>query len=381
MAKRVTYLIGAGASANALPVVNGMNERMKMFYDFLLEVNSDLEIVDRSEFKKLYDLLSVASLHQTIDTYAKKLWYKDDLINYNLLKRFLSCYLIFEQTDKYKEDNEPKEMIYNEEKLIVRMFSKPEKFFENKSIESNYKNSKQKDERYDSFYAANLMKNKELMPYINIVSWNYDMQYELAYSDFWNDKLLIDNIQKNIQVFPLDLNQKINREKSSIIKINGTGNFKSSNENLLFDIINSARYEKDFLINIFKVLFNLEESLESEFKMSNQLKFAWEDDEQVTKARNYAHEVIRDSDAVVIIGYSFPTFNRDIDRILFSGFNKDCLTRSAGKVELVKKKIYIQDMPKNAPKIRERLKAVGDNLFDVAEIYDDVDQFFIPPEL
>jgi len=29
----------------------------------------------------------------------------------------------------------------------------------------------------------------------------------------------------------------------------------------------------------------------------------------------------------------------------------------------------------------ERLKAVGSNLFEVAEIYDDVDQFFIPPEL
>lgn len=33
--KKVTYLFGAGASANALPVLNGMNDRLDLFVYFL----------------------------------------------------------------------------------------------------------------------------------------------------------------------------------------------------------------------------------------------------------------------------------------------------------------------------------------------------------
>ena len=135
--------------------------------------------------------------------------------------------------------------------------------------------------------------------------------------------------------------------------------------------------EERFIEILFMVLFGYREGK----NIINQLKFAWEDGDQVKKAREYASQIIRDSDAVVIIGYSFPTFNREIDRLLFSAFNQCCVERSGGKVIDIKKKIYIQDIKDNAPKIMERLKAVGSNLFEVAEIYDDVDQFFIPPEL
>ncbi len=364
--KKITYLIGAGASANALPVVNGMNERMEFFLNDLIRINNGKHLGHGPDFIKLRKLLEKIITHKTIDTYAKKLHYKEDLDNYNLLKRFLICYLLFEQSingEQYYFDNHTNNFVTEENKKTLD------------------KISKRLDERYDSFLASLLNNDRVLNQNINIVSWNYDLQFELSYADFFQTKYSIDELQDKLQVFPRSLKvNNIDKDKSSIIKINGTGNFRDfyvDAHTSVFDIINEAFFDERFIEILLKVLFMKREGV----NVDNQLKFAWEKDEQVTKARNYSHEVIRDSDAVVIIGYSFPTFNRDIDRLLFSGFNKDCLMRSAGKIELIKKKIYIQDKPENAPKIKERLKAVGNNLFDVAEIYDDVDQFFIPPEL
>ena len=55
--KRVTYLIGAGASANALPVVNGMNDRMKYFVEKLRKIDSQLNEYSSPIFDDLKSIL------------------------------------------------------------------------------------------------------------------------------------------------------------------------------------------------------------------------------------------------------------------------------------------------------------------------------------
>ncbi|MEZ5053877.1 MAG: hypothetical protein R2807_03785 [Chitinophagales bacterium] len=150
-------------------------------------------------------------------------------------------------------------------------------------------------------------------------------------------------------------------------------NKSQQNESLLYEFnLPRAKYDKTNLEYLIKHL-----SIKSIPKEYNQLVFAWENDDIVSKARQNAQNLISYSDAVVVIGYSFPTFNREIDRQLFKVFDGNC----KGLSKKPSKKIYIQDTPENAPKIKERLKAIGNNLFDVAEIYTEVDQFFIPPEL
>ena len=103
----ITYLIGAGASANALPVVGDMKNRMKAFLNFLEYYEDANQIFDglttkKDEIIKSFDeILSESFKHATPDTYAKKLFLKDSIeSNKNLekLKFFLSLYFLFEQS-------------------------------------------------------------------------------------------------------------------------------------------------------------------------------------------------------------------------------------------------------------------------------------------
>lgn len=62
---------------------------------------------------------------------------------------------------------------------------------------------------------------------------------------------------------------------------------------------------------------------------NNEIKFAWEETKETKSVRNLARQIIRCSEIVVVIGYSFPIFNREIDIEIFKEFKG--------------KKIYIQD--------------------------------------
>lgn len=81
----VTYLLGAGASYNALPVVSNWQGRLLEFIKYLGK--EKLSIIDNShgtlnevQIKQILDDISSffpeAKEHSTIDTYAKKLFLK-----------------------------------------------------------------------------------------------------------------------------------------------------------------------------------------------------------------------------------------------------------------------------------------------------------------
>ncbi len=217
---------------------------------------------------------------------------------------------------------------------------------------------------------------------VNIISWNYDTQFELAYSNYLNkNEHALSSIQELLQVYPNQKKFEIDNNLSTIIKLNGSATFINDEVESKVDLVAS---------NFNHVITELKKINNKRDENLTNVNFAWENDEQVTKAREDAQSILLTSDVVVIIGYSFPTFNREVDREIFKQFNSHCIERRGATVTFgwkpeekfkIRKKIYIQDTPENAPKIKERLKAVGNNLFDVAEIYDDVDQFFIPPEL
>lgn len=386
--KRVTYLIGAGASANALPVVNGMNERMELFIEFLKEASTIMKLdedpqyrIDKNTFDKIDRLIIEIKFHYTIDTYAKRLYLLEENDKLEDLKRFLSAYLIFEQLNL---KNVFGKSIFN---VMGKKYQEQPSEENLSKANSLIKIIENVDYRYDSIF-ANLLSydTKKVKSNINFISWNYDNQFEIAYSNYRKEKYSVDEIQEELQIIPSLNNDIYNQEDSTIIKLNGTAGFydKSNSYGKLFDFFKhsiDAESIKMFIVSL----------LSHTSKFQNNIKFAWEADGQVIKARQYAQQIIGQSDVVVIIGYSFPTFNREIDRQVFKNFNETCVhidrftnIYAKTKVKLdkeIKKKIYIQDTPQNAPKIKERLKAIGNNLFDVAEIYDDVDQFLIPYEL
>lgn len=95
---KVTYLLGSGASYHSIPVVNTLNERMKLFLDMfipaqgvvvdpgkkdrILLMKSNKFYEDYPECIKFLERFRStfyeAIEHRTIDTYARKLYLKKE---------------------------------------------------------------------------------------------------------------------------------------------------------------------------------------------------------------------------------------------------------------------------------------------------------------
>jgi hypothetical protein len=334
---KVTYLFGAGASAQCLPLVKDIPDRLRFFHGYiinnrraLIATFPDLAPCDITEIqgeemllKACEDLAVECAKHASIDTYAKKLFITGKNDEYNSLKAVLSCFFIYEQADK------------------------------------------RPDNRYDSFFAS-ILGNHALnfQGDIRILSWNYDYQFEKAYSIYSGKDSLVDNRSLlGVCYEGFDFGDKTDR--FGIFKINGTAGYKGLlNSHLnkfhgLTPVIGSALIEK--------LVWYYLAATQCTNKVRTLLSFAWENtSSQVIKS---ACDEVRNSEALVVIGYSFPFFNRDVDRQVMAALSY-----------FDRAKIYIQDT--NAKSIIDKLPSV----FPVGRSFpmvpiDTVDQFYLPAEL
>ena len=159
----ITYLLGAGASANAIPVVQNFKEKLDDFLNFF---NTDLNKVPLETIlrknqvnldliSKFTSITDEIKRHHTPDTLGKKLFLNNSLnsnFDLNDFKLYLSLYFIY---------------------LQFRQFETYPKF----NI----------DFRYDVFWSTLLNLNTKKLPNnIKIISWNYDLQIELSYFNIFN---------------------------------------------------------------------------------------------------------------------------------------------------------------------------------------------------
>lgn len=163
----VTYLLGAGASANVIPTVNkiefenkvyshGLAHEIHMCAIKLKEIAEVLKhestvhtLLERCKrFTADLDWLSAkASEYGSVDTYAKKLFFQNETSELERLKRALSVFLALIQEEKGT------------------------------------------DYRYSSFLSKILQKGNfgaEFPPQVKILSWNYDVQFELSLKKFFS---------------------------------------------------------------------------------------------------------------------------------------------------------------------------------------------------
>jgi hypothetical protein len=366
MGKRITYLLGAGASANTIPVVAFMHERMKElavhFYRMLKrhvdtkdftktsEYNWDLHhcmgILDRI-YNELDWLITEAGDYYTIDTLAKKFYLMDDINSLKRLKRSLITYFTLEQI------------------LFV-----PNNF------------SKQRtDKRYGSFLAAISKKRYPiaggnpnglaaenlgfaLSNQIRILSWNYDMQFELAIKSL--TQTTIQHIKKEFQILPnIESKSEVNKinlaiDRFAMVKLNGDAIWNKNMESgnlygaTIFDLISKRDSEDQLLINFLQayVRSDIEKTMQNDsLTPARSFNFAWENDANFIdkypgheKNLETAELIASETEILVVIGYSFPIFNREIDTKIFNKMNK-------------LKKVYIQD------KDPDRIKSTMINAF------------------
>lgn len=341
----ISYLLGAGASFQALPVVNEFPQELQLFKDYILQYNS-FKAVNKytnlmnhlSNFQRVID---DSKLHYSIDTLAKKYWLKqnkdlkldfnEEYNWYQLIKNIISCYFIWKRITKLDDE-------------ILHLIKKDSRLNQLLKV----------DPRYDAFLAALLNDNLKLPENIYIVSWNYDLQIEQSFN-FYYDEF---DVKKVGNILGIDYYQ--NNSSGSIIKLNGSSLIKLK-ENILLKNIYDDEFHS-FIIDAIKNDYNNE--------IFSSVRFAWEKSEHSELNRKKAQNFFTESNIIVVIGYSFPIFNREIDIEIFSGFVK----------KKGVKKIYIQASEEDAPRIKSQLESISSGLSEIAEIISNKDQFFLPNE-
>ena len=353
----VTYYIGAGASAGkrsndgwiteGLPVVNEITERLSnylqrirqaKFYDgerdwnaphFGLVGKAAWENAKRRLEISLERLYEACKQNATIDTYAKKLVLQGKDAEFEHLERMLTWYFMIEQA-----------------------MCEP-------------------DSRYDTFL-ANIIEDLNRFPsHIKVLSWNYDSQFEIAYDEYRSGRLL--NIGSK---------QSKNYQEYDILKINGSATFKGTEpipayrRSLKKQIQkqhnpNDVGYFSDTIESILPDIVYLYNMFVGEInpttKNTTNLSFAFDYNEPSDVLYRRADEIIQATEVLVIIGYTFPYFNRKIDRKLL-----DLLDPAT--------EIYIQDM--NPERVLQSFLAVCPSVKDdKIHLLREVNQFFLPPQL
>lgn len=358
--ENITYLIGAGASYHSLPLIRTMNDRMRAYKTFLeiqlAEGKLKHKFTDQF-IKDLNHLIDIESKRTSIDAYARELSINgatDAQMKLLRLKALLSSYLIFEQLIK------PDDMAFYSDKYNHSILPPTRLVLENDlqvMIKTNI------DKRYITLWGEYLTESKATLPdNIKILSWNYDMQFESSYSHVKNYSLEMS--QQNLQVYPSP-QKKIDITKSCILKLNGTAG--------LIDDYSSKRYYNLFDFREHKLMDNLDyliDLLEKNYHRSFDkplFSFAWEDEPIVNETRQFAKQIIEETTVLIIIGYSFPTFNKKVDRQIFANLPK-------------LKKIYYQAPREEMEELLDKLDGINPNLRTLTKPIFNLNTFHIPNE-
>ncbi len=335
----ITYILGAGASFNALPIVNKINDRLYEFRDVLSNQPyvSGYEDFFRTSYNHAVEedgplikdilnefvdsinwLIEENSKHSSIDTFAKKLYLQNDVINLHRLKIILSCFFVFLQNEKF-------------------------------------------DNRYDSFFAS-ILDDLTLLPSnLKIISWNYDYQLEIAFSNFIKNKRLSDNQRVlNVCAKGIKVPDRNLVDKFGIFKINGTTTLMNNLNPI--NIMDNLNDDKNKLLREIASYYYYSTKKN---KMPTTLSFAWE--ENSNQFINSVANCVKNTDILIVIGYSFPFFNRKVDKQILKSMPK--LSR-----------IYIQDP--NSEAITERIESLLPQTVNNINKYQIkmIDQFYIPFE-
>lgn len=350
--KKITYLLGAGASANAIPVVAGLKERFKLFLEIIKNTRNDISVETLNEFKEI--CLKFDS-HYSPDTYAKKLFLQNPNIHtnseYHKFKDYLTTYLLFEQLSKTNFDIE---------KLFIHIEKNGEYINDNRQHFNRI--NLDLDYRYDAFWATILRNDGtgvKIPDEINIISWNYDIQVEKSYMNFTG--LTFDDTVEKLNI--VGLKQEIpenDLQFSKLIKLNGSAViFKNERFDDLFDFQNHKLDE-----SAFDIIYDSLKQRRTEIK--NCLRFAWENDTIKTQARERARNIIRNSDIIIVIGYSFPYFNREVDQYILQDVS----------TEMGRQSVYLQLLEKDYKDVIFRLRSVRNGIEPIPFLQ--TDQFYIP---
>ena len=341
----ITYLFGAGASAKACPILKAQGKKMialsKMFLDPeitepCLKLISSANPAERIMLDMCY-FGHKALQYGTIDTYAKKLYLSDDYEN-ELDRLKLSVSVFFTIWESMGSDY---------------------------PIKSKFESI---DSRYISLLASILEKTAERVPKIKdnvrFVTWNYDLQFERAFKSFCLNHFTWDDVSRYLK-FRVDSSRNSDQD---ICHLNGYNGYyftatKSDKKKREIDTIDRNLQNKDLQAILKEIDFIVESNDRDQISFSEHINYAWESNSLAQATRNSALNIFSKTDTLVIIGYSFPPFNKEIDQQLFKYFQGP------------NKRIFYQDPNASEDYVSTLVKGPKP---EIRCIKDKMDQFMLP---
>ena len=335
---KVVYLLGAGASCGTrengigssiitgLPIVSEIGSELENIANLLASLpikDKELEESKQNLIKDFRELKNQC-VGSTIDSYARELWMRNDMQKFSHVELLLTIFFILEQ-----------------------IIHKPD---------IRYKNFLSKVAPKD--FACDVLTLEEK---VSILSWNYDNQIELAYRQFFGDNY--SHIRERLGIYDVkDYEHKqLSQKYCKIIKLNGTANFsheedwlKSSDNNTINEAVLKSilkRYDECIQIETCYGLL--------------RLNFAWDKRWSGDMLTNKIPQLVHDAQILIIIGYTFPDYNRDIDRIILENMSN-------------LKSIFIQDPL--AENVKQNIQfIIPKGRIEIETFPKRMDQFILPP--
>ncbi|MFC2113313.1 hypothetical protein ACFLTA_08600 [Bacteroidota bacterium] len=295
MGTRITYLLGAGASANCIPVIKNFKTEVARFkeqFSSFIDGNQDYKR-DRPTLKpELNQFSTLIKGNPTVDILAKKFYLKKQLNELWVLKKWLTIFFHYRQ-----------------------YFIDP-------------------DERYDQFLAAIVQEKGEsieLPSEVNIITWNYDLQFEICMSEYLaSSNYSLSNIQSVLNVHPrveTSIDDPFDISEFNIIRLNNTAGIYVDSEKYKsnFEISKSRFYNRtsgdmtEIDIQFFKKL--IEEFDIIDKHKEHTFTYCWEKDLTAFKGYDNAKRSVNNTRVLVIIGYSFPFVNRIFDNAIINSMH------------------------------------------------------------
>ena len=332
----MTYLFGAGASAYNMPTIIDVPKRILLAKEFIdkhysfrdeerIVVQKGVEVpkeaIKSTIVNELTHLANQAGQQATIDTYAKTLFLQGRQADFDKLRFFLALYFCIEQ----------------------KMSGT--------------------DLRYQNFMVSLLSQGSLRFPrQIKFLSWNYDLQMEAAFEaifargdcDYAFDMFNSENSEIT----------ELLKDEFTSVKLNGSSYWRYEG-NLVPIIRNpfSSTFARDDLDDAMLYVYRNYMSNMPLRSKKLRLGFSW-----VRPTPNKITEAYDRTQILIVIGYSFPFFNREIDRTIIRGMTK---------IE----KIYIQDP--NAEDVKQSFLSIlpEKRELPIFTLTAKSKQFFLPPEL
>ncbi|MDN5203291.1 hypothetical protein QQ008_18020 [Fulvivirgaceae bacterium BMA10] len=230
------------------------------------------------------------------------------------------------------------------------------------------------DKRYDTFFAAILNKNStgklSIPENLRILSWNYDRQIEFSIGQFQKIHEHSDKIADLIQLYPRKNSETYNGG-FAVFKLNGSvGGITKKNQFIPLSYNTKeigSKLNSDTLDRLItQTLLRYEDiQFPDSYIEDILINYSWEyENEVVNQTREQALIATKETTDLIVIGYSFPTFNRKLDSEILNNMEN---------LETV----YVQSPKESIDGVVQRLKALSNKAIEPIR-NDDVEEFYIP---